>query len=134
MAMSQSPGAFSVQSRRAIHPIHMTARVYQIRHSKRKSALPVFFFRVVEQQEWSTPNDVRNTYRSADPVGAEFVVFDICKNDYRLVVRVDYKRLIVYIWDIYTHAAYDELDLKKLDEKISRERKQREPKRRDQQK
>jgi len=90
--------------------------------------------RVVEQQEWSTPNDVRNTYRSADPVGAEFVVFDICKNDYRLVVRVDYKRSIVYIWDIYTHAAYDELDLKKLDEKISRERKQREPKRRDQRK
>jgi hypothetical protein len=44
MAMSQSPGAFSVQSRRAIHPIPITARVYQIRRSKRKSALPVFFF------------------------------------------------------------------------------------------
>jgi mRNA interferase HigB len=81
------------------------------------------WYRVTEQADWSSPNDVRNTYRSADPVGDGFVVFDICNNDYRLVVRIDYARSIVYIWDVYTHAAYDRLDLKALDEKIRRERK-----------
>ena len=43
------------------------------------------------------PNEVRETYRSADPVGDEFVVFDICNNDFRLVVPIDYGRSIVYI-------------------------------------
>jgi hypothetical protein len=42
--------AFSVQSRPAIHPIPMTARVYQIRRSKRKFALPVFFVGVGGQR------------------------------------------------------------------------------------
>lgn len=82
--------------------------------------------RVAEKAEWSSPLDVRNTYRSADPVGDEFVVFDICNNEYRLVVRVDYNRAIVYIWDVYTHSDYDRLDLKAIDEKIRREQKQRE--------
>jgi mRNA interferase HigB len=82
--------------------------------------------RVAEKAEWSSPLDVRNTYRSADPVGDQFVVFDICNNEYRLVVRVDYNRAIVYIWDVYTHSDYDGLDLKAIDEKIRREQKQRE--------
>ena len=60
-----------------------------------------------------------------DPVGDEFVVFDICNNDYRLVVRVDYGRSIVYIWGVYTHTDYDRLDLKAIDEKIRREKKRR---------
>jgi mRNA interferase HigB len=97
-------------------------RAFWAKHSKAEEPLNAWY-RVAEQAEWSSPNDVRATYRSADPVGAEFVVFDICNNDYRLVVRVDYARSIVYVWDVYTHTAYDRLDLKAIDEKIRRERK-----------
>ena len=80
---------------------------------------------VVEHAEWSRPSDVRNTYRSADPVGDEFVVFDICNNAHRLVVRVDYGRSIVYVRGVYTHREYDRLDLQAEDERIQREKKQR---------
>jgi mRNA interferase HigB len=104
-------------------------RAFWSKHSKAEEPLNAWY-RVAEQAEWSSPNDVRATYRSADPVGAEFVVFDICNNDYRLVVRVDYARSIVYIWDVYTHTAYGRLDLKALDEKIRRERKKLQTKRR----
>ena len=45
-----------------------------------------------------------------------------CRFD-ALVVRVDYQRGIVYIWDIYTHAEYGKIDFKKIDEKIRREKK-----------
>lgn len=84
------------------------------------------WYRVVEGLDWQRPNEVRDTYRSADPIGDEFVVFDICNNDYRLVVRVDYLRSIVYIWDVLTHADYDRLDLKKIDDKIRQEKKKKE--------
>ena len=67
---------------------------------------------------WHMPQDVRATYRQADPIGDSFVVFNICRNDYRLVVRVDYSRLIVYIFGLYTHAAYSRLDLRALDKQI----------------
>jgi len=100
-------------------------REFWRKHPKTKAPLNAWH-RVVEQADWSSPSDVRNTYRSADPVGDEFVVFDICNNDHRLVVRVDYDRSIVYIWDVYTHSEYDRIDLKAIDEKIRRERKQSE--------
>jgi hypothetical protein len=59
---------------------------------------------------------------------ASFRVSQNTKNGLTIVfceskVRVDYARSIVYIWDVYTHSAYDRLDLKALDEKIRRERK-----------
>jgi mRNA interferase HigB len=97
-------------------------RAFWNKHPQSEDSLNAWY-RVAEQAEWSNPNEVRDSYRSADPVGAEFVVFDICNNHYRLVVRVDYARSIVYVWDVYTHADYDRLDLKAIDDKIRRDRK-----------
>ena len=76
--------------------------------------------RNVEHADWSSPADVRNTYRSADIVGSEFAVFNICHNDYRLVVRVDYERGKVYVYGVYTHQDYDRLDLAAIDRDIKR--------------
>jgi mRNA interferase HigB len=87
------------------------------------------WYRVVAQQKWSSPIDVRNTYRSADRIGSELAVFDICNTKFRLLVRVDYGRSIAYIWDIYTHAQYGRLDLKRIGEIIHGERRQGESKR-----
>jgi mRNA interferase HigB len=81
------------------------------------------WYKTVERAKWSGQLDVRNTYRSADPVGREFVVFDICNNAYRLIVRVDYARGIVYVWKVLTHADYGKLDLKKIDQRIEPEKK-----------
>jgi mRNA interferase HigB len=81
------------------------------------------WYRVAEKADWLGPNDVRNTYRSADPVGDEFVVFNICHNDYRLVVRVVYARSTVYIWDVCTHADYARLDLEAIDKQYRLEKK-----------
>jgi mRNA interferase HigB len=72
------------------------------------------WYRAVEHADWTKPQDVRDTYRDADPVGGEFVVFNICQNAYRLVVCVDYKQHIVYIYDVLTHRDYDRLDIPAL--------------------
>jgi mRNA interferase HigB len=83
------------------------------------------WYRNVENADWGKPQDVRDTYRSADPIGDEFVVFDICNNDYRLVVCIDYERSVVYVWDVLTHAQYDRIDFQDLADKKRRERRER---------
>lgn len=87
------------------------------------------WYKAAENADWARPHDVRQTYKRADPIGGEFVVFDICNNDYRLVVKVDYKHRCVYVWDVLTHAAYDEIDFKQIIKKELLAKKSTEPKR-----
>jgi mRNA interferase HigB len=89
------------------------------------------WYKAAEHAEWSSPNDVRNTYRRADPIGGEFVVFDICNDEYRLVVKVDYRRRRVYVWKVLTHKEYDAIDFKELIKEDLRERNAASPKRRE---
>lgn len=69
---------------------------------------------LVKHAEWSQPIEVRQTVASADTIG-DFVVFNICKNAYRLVVRADYRHGNLFVWGVYTHAAYDRIDLRAID-------------------
>jgi mRNA interferase HigB len=105
-------------------------RLFWQKHPETEGPLNAWH-RVVEHAEWLTPGDVRSTYRNADTVGDEFIVFDICKNDYRLVVRADYVQQIVYVWDVYTHPDYDRLDLKAIDKQIRRDNQKRDARRGD---
>ena len=99
-----------------------TLRKFWSRHPDSEAALNSWY-RVAERAKWSNPTDVVSTYRNADPVGNEFVVFNICKNDYRLVVRIDYQRGRVYVFGVYTHPDYDKLDLREIDRQIEKEKK-----------
>ncbi len=97
-------------------------RAFWADHPDAKEPLNAWY-RAVEHSDWSGPNDVRNTYRTADPIGSEFIIFNICHNDYRLVVCPDYERSILYIYGVYTHSDYDRLDFRALAEQKRREKK-----------
>jgi mRNA interferase HigB len=60
--------------------------------------------------EWSTPQDVRETFGSADFLADNRVVFDVGGNNYRVVARISYpfKQLLVKF--VGTHAEYDRID------------------------
>jgi mRNA interferase HigB len=49
---------------------------------------------------------------AVDFLGDNRVVFDIGSNKYRLVVHVAYKRKIILVKFIGTHAEYDRIDAK----------------------
>ncbi len=49
---------------------------------------------------------MQKTFKSAEAVG-RFTVFNICGNKYRLIVRIDYAKQIIWIRNILTHAEYD---------------------------
>lgn len=67
---------------------------------------------VVKAANWKRFDDVRKTFRSADPVrvksGRNVVVFDIGGNDYRLIAAIHYDRQKLFVLRFMTHAEYDE--------------------------
>ena len=65
----------------------------------------------VEEAQWDTPHDLKARYPKASLVGDQQVVFDISKNRYRLLVRVNYKNKKVLIKKVGTHKEYDKWDI-----------------------
>jgi mRNA interferase HigB len=64
----------------------------------------------VKQAEWKSPNEVKEQYRNASIIGNNRIVFNICGNKYRLIVRVNYESQWIFIRFVGTHKEYDKLD------------------------
>lgn len=59
---------------------------------------------------WTTPSDVKADYGNASILKDGRVVFNICGNDHRLIVWINYEFFTIYIRFLGTHAEYDEID------------------------
>ena len=64
----------------------------------------------VAEASWSTPQDIKDSFRSASFVGNNRVVFNICGNNYRLIVAAAYRVQAVYVKFFGTPAEYDNID------------------------
>lgn len=74
----------------------------------------IAWFNIFDKKEFRTPNEIKAIFKSADFVGNNLFVFNICGNKYRLVVRFRYKAQFALIRFIGTHKEYDKLDLNTL--------------------
>jgi mRNA interferase HigB len=63
-----------------------------------------------EAEEWKTPQEVKDRYRSADILPGNRIVFNIGGNKYCLVVRISYTPGLLYACFIGTHAEYDKIN------------------------
>lgn len=73
------------------------------------------WFDEVRKARWANSAEIKRRYATASIVSADRVVFNIKGNDYRLVAAVDFEKSIVWIKWIGTHAAYDRIDVTKVD-------------------
>lgn len=81
---------------------------YYTKHADARTALEEWFEKA-ELADWQNFSDVKDSFRSADWVGNNRIVFNIKGNDYRLVVLVLFKIKMVYVRFIGTHAEYDKV-------------------------
>lgn len=63
---------------------------------------------------WSAPSQIKKLYPSASFLNDNRVVFNIKGNNYRLIVRINYKYKMVWIRFIGTHAEYDKINAEKI--------------------
>lgn len=68
------------------------------------------WFKEAEHAAWKTPAEVKAKYGNASILKDGRVIFNICGNKYRLVVRINYDYHIIYIRFVGTHAEYDRID------------------------
>ena len=66
----------------------------------------------VRYSNWYNANELKSKYRNASVLSSKRVVFNIKGNDYRLIVDIENKLMIVFIVWFGTHAEYDKIDAK----------------------
>ena len=72
------------------------------------------WYKEASNAEWNSPNDIKEEYVKASILGYNRVVFNICGNKYRLIVKISYKRKWVFIRFIGTHKEYENIDAKNI--------------------
>ena len=61
----------------------------------------------VGDAQWDTPHDLKQHYQKASILKNKQVIFDFCRNKYRLWVQVSYQNKMVFVKKIGTHREYD---------------------------
>ncbi len=70
------------------------------------------WYRIAKAASWTSLNDVRQTWSSADAVDDK-TVFNIKGNKYRLITKINYRSQTIFIKAVLTHADYDKEGWKK---------------------
>lgn len=78
-----------------------------------EQALKTWFAETLKAQ-WNTPAEIKEKYRSASFVKNNRVIFNICGNKYRLIVRINYNSKTVFIRFIETHSKYDKINAEEI--------------------
>ncbi len=86
-----------------------TLKTFYTTHPETETGVKVWVQKV-KKSVWNRPGDIINTFSHARPIGNGRVIFNINKNDYRLIVYVNYERQSVFICFIGTHGEYDSID------------------------
>lgn len=60
--------------------------------------------------DWATPADVKAKYGNASILKDGRVVFNICGNNHRLIVWINYEFRTIYVRFLGTHREYDAID------------------------
>ena len=68
------------------------------------------WFAEAEHADWSKPTEVKAQYGNASILKNGRVVFNICGNNHRLVVWINYEYRVIYIRFVGTHEEYDAID------------------------
>jgi mRNA interferase HigB len=86
-----------------------TLREFGERFPDAKDALDSWYAEV-KAAVWRDPSDIKAQYRNASILKGGRVVFNICGNKYRVIVKINYPISVIYIRFVGTHKDYDAID------------------------
>lgn len=86
---------------------------YIKKYPKAKNALLKWYYELLEA-DFKNFNELKAVYKSASIVNDDRIVFNICGNDYRLVVRISFPYKAIQIKWFGTHKEYDAIDVTKI--------------------
>ena len=84
-------------------------REFWVKHPDSEETLKTWY-KVVMSSHWKNSNNTKRQYGNASIVGNNRIVFNVCGNKYRLVVKFNYEMQWAWIRFIGTHAEYDKIN------------------------
>ena len=72
------------------------------------------WFSEAQKAQWNSPSDIKEKYRSASFLKGNRVVFNICGNKHRLIVRINYDSKTVFIRFVGSHSEYDKINAEEV--------------------
>jgi mRNA interferase HigB len=88
-------------------------REFWEKHSDSEEQLKTWF-KEASKASWASPYNIKSEYPIASILKGGRVVFNICGNNYRLIVQINYQRKWVFIRFIGTHDEYNKIDADKI--------------------
>ncbi|WP_194767725.1 type II toxin-antitoxin system HigB family toxin [Tamlana sp. I1] len=86
-----------------------TLRVFWEKHADSEQYLKTWY-ETAKNSNWTSPNDVKQTYINASILKDSRIVFNIKGNSYRLIVKFNFDRQWAFIRFVGTHSEYDKID------------------------
>jgi mRNA interferase HigB len=68
------------------------------------------WYRLIRAAAWTSMDDVRRTVPKAKVLNRDRARFEVAGGNYRLIASFDFRRQIVFIKFLGTHAEYDAVD------------------------
>jgi len=90
-----------------------TLKNYWIRHKTSEQALKSWI-QECRKSNWRNSAQLKSMFRNASIINAKRVVFNIKGNDFRLIVDIEYRLKIVFIFWIGTHTEYDKIEVETI--------------------
>jgi mRNA interferase HigB len=84
-------------------------REFWTKHSDAEQPLKAWF-REATAANWTSFDQIKARYRTADVIPGNRVIFNIKGNHYRLIVRIHYNTGRLFIRFVGTHAEYNRID------------------------
>jgi mRNA interferase HigB len=72
------------------------------------------WYHEAKNAEWKSWMNIKEKYGSASVLKNNRVVFNICGNKYRLVVRINYEAQVLFIRFVGTHGDYDQINAEEI--------------------
>ena len=76
-------------------------------HSQSEAPLD-YWYRIAKKATWRNLVEVQKDFPSADLVGV-LVVFNIGGNNYRLAVKIEFEKQLVFVKHVLTHKEYSKI-------------------------
>ncbi len=90
-----------------------TLNDFILRYPDSKNQIDSWYYEV-KRASWHSPGDVKINYPRSRNIGKDRVIFNIMRNKYRLIVKVNYNAGIVFIRFIGTHKEYDNVNVEEV--------------------
>ena len=106
-----------VYAKGSSHSMHVISRKtlleFWLRYPDSEAALQAWFHEA-GAASWRNSAELKAKYGGASIVNSERVVFNICGNKYRLIVRINYVSGALFVRFIGTHREYDQVDAESI--------------------